>query len=780
METTLHTDDQPVQILLASPEPALEPALKSGLAARGMACQIHQSDPERDLPEDAADRLAEYDLVIACGSTAEQNGWLREKPPPALVLLVAPGEEALAGQALDAGADDYLIQDPADRYLTLLPRVAEAVIRRRSECLARHRAETAMRESEAKYRSMMEAMTDLVYICGPDYRIRYMNPAMIQRLGGDGTGELCYRVLRRRNRPCVECIHGGDQTAPVPTVNSCALRDGRNYHVSASPIPHPDGSVSRMMIFRDITDQKEIEQALKSAKEAAEAADRSKSEFLANISHEIRTPINVVIGMLDLAMNTQLSPGQQEYLSSAKAAADSLLELLSDVLDFSRLDAGHFSLEPRDFYLKDFMETTLRPFFLRAEQKGLILEWAIDSAVPELLRTDPVGLGQILSNLLHNAVKFTESGRIRVDCQAPDPDYLRFCVSDTGPGIPPEQVETIFDKFTQGDSSSTRAHGGTGLGTTIAKQTAELMGGRIWVESQPGQGSVFHFTVKIEPPQGEPERAFSAFSQQISPSRTPLRILLAEDNPLNVKLVTALLELRGHAVMVAADGKAALACFVQQNFDLILMDVQMPVMDGLEAAQRIRQHEAKHQKAPTPIVALTAHALKWDRERCLAAGMNDYLTKPIRKERFFQVIEKAAAPSQMASDQEPPPADKDPQVFNAETVLDIVGGDPALVRQLVQIFLDNLPDILEKIKASIEQADMDSLRFSAHSLKGMSLNLAAKQVADAALALEKIGKNGQNESAAPAFARLTGEIDRLKSALDAFVREGKDGISDLG
>ena len=398
----------------------------------------------------------------------------------------------------------------------------------------------------------------------------------------------------------------------------------------------------------------EIERLLKEAQQAS----RSKSEFLANVSHEIRTPMNGIIGMTDMVLATPLSGEQRDYLETARLSANSLLTILNDVLDFSKIEAGRMELNPIEFALRQNVEETARIFAVAVNEKKLKLEIAVADNVPDRVVGDPDRLRQVLVNLIGNAIKFTSEGGVRLAIDVASDEQqsatLHFAVSDTGIGIPADKQELIFESFRQADGSTTRKFGGTGLGLAICVRLVGMMGGSIRVESGPGKGSTFHFTCRFgvsrHTGDAQPTDSISlrnmlaavGTGESVSEPRPKLYVLVAEDNPINQRLVSRLLEKRGHKVALAASGREALAWFDRDRFDLIVMDVQMPEMDGLEVTAIIRARE-RETGGYTPIVALTAHTMKGDRERCLEAGMDNYINKPIDAVKFLEVVESTAA-----------------------------------------------------------------------------------------------------------------------------------------
>ena len=808
--------------------------------------------------------------------------------------------------------------------------------------------EVSAREKSLKqqFKLLLDSTAEAIYGVDPEGDCMFCNPACLRLLGYDSADDLLGRNMhnlihhtRRDGSPC----QFGDSRI------SQATREGKGTHVDDEVLWRSDGTsfsaeywsnpmhqngkpIGTVVTFIDISERKRIEAALLQAKESAEAANLVKSEFLANMSHEIRTPMNGILGMTELALDTELSTEQREYLEAVNMSAQGLLKVINDILDFSKIEAGKLELELIDFDLRDTLDDTLKTLTFRAHEKGLELAYEVPPDVPDRLQGDPTRLRQVLVNLVGNAIKFTERGEVVVtvrkeesgaktqqsegvsagngtadSCPRPPAScLLRFSVADTGIGIPPEKQRLIFEPFSQADGSTTRRFGGTGLGLTISSQLIEMMGGRIGLESVEGQGSTFHFSIPFRIQTGcstsrilriplklkdvpilvvddnatnrrilvdtlthwqltptavdggvaalkalhnavisgqpfrlilldamMPEMDGFALAEQInqhpeydnatimmltsvnrsgdaarcrelglvdylikpipqtellrailraltisferdSPSAPDashpapgfakgLHVLVAEDNVVNQRVATRMLQKQGHDVVVATNGKEALAALRQAPFDLVLMDVQMPEMGGFEATGIIRAQEMGTGRR-LPIIAMTAHAMKGDLQRCLEAGMDGYLAKPVQATELQQAIEALFSDSpdagSMGADIAPAGA-----VLDQAELLARVDGDRAFLQELAECFLKESPRLLAAIRDAIIGGDAQELGRAAHTLKGSVSNFCAPAAFDAAHNLEMLGGNGDLTGADEAFALLEQTVQRLQSSL---------------
>ncbi len=687
-------------------------------------------------------------------------------------------------------------------------------------------AEAAVRESEAKFRQLADAMPQIVWTARPDGRPDYYNERWYAFTGlcrGSAEDDACDAGT---GQAWTQILHADDVTRCLRAW-STAIRTGTPYEIEyrflnrksggyrwhlgrAVPIRDDRGTVRRWIgTCTDIHDQKTAEaevralngaleqrvaartaqlceatEALRQAKETAEAASRAKSDFLAAMSHEVRTPIHGILGMVELALDTDLSPRQREYLETARSSSQALLAILNDILDFSKIEAGKLALDPTTFELRTALADILRPLAARARQKGLRFAWRIAADVPAVVVADAGRLRQVLVNLVGNAVKFTESGEVIVGvglgvgtaAAGPGAAVLRITVSDTGIGIAPGKLAAVFEPFIQADGSTTRHYGGTGLGLSIAARLARLMGGRLWAESTPGRGSTFFCTLRCGTAAALPHAPAPADAPddaEAPPPGRPLHVLLVDDNRVNQRVAAAMLERRGHTVTLADNGAAALAALQGTPFDLVLMDVQMPGMDGLQATAEWRRREHGTGRR-VPIIALTAHAMKGDRERCLAAGMDAYLSKPFRPQDLWRAVAAAATPAAVVRPAAPAVAADlaSAAVTSVGTALDVrglmqrIGGAVPLLSEILGLFHDDAPRLMGDMRDALAAGDAGRLARAAHALKGMLGNLSAAPAHRAAARLEERARGGDLAAAAAAFSSLEAELKRLDAAID--------------
>jgi PAS domain S-box-containing protein len=669
---------------------------------------------------------------------------------------------------------------------------------------ARKRAEEEARESSELVRLLLDSIPEAVYGIDTQGRCTFCNPCCLRLLG--------YREdvdLHGKNMHAL-MHHTREDGTPYP-VEEChiyeAFRRGQGTHIDDEILWRRDGTsfsaeywshplyrrgkvIGTVVTFVDITERKRVEQVLREAKEAAEDANRAKSQFLANMSHEIRTPMNGVIGVAGLLLDTELTPEQRQYAGIVRTSGEALLMVINDILDFSKIEARKLTLETTDFDLRTVLEDAVAVLAIKASEKGLALACEIEPGTPSLLRGDAGRVRQVLVNLLGNAVKFTAQGAVAAsvrlemgeECSA----TLRFTVTDTGVGFRQDRAAALFEPFVQADGSSTRRYGGTGLGLTISKQLVEMMGGRIGVESEEGKGSTFWFTAvfkrqsekQLQPsvPMGA-ERSGVAGAAPVNPAvprsgsvpaKRPARILLAEDNLTNQAVAKAMLSKLGYSADLVANGVEALHALRQADYDLVLMDCEMPEMDGYEATRRIRQRRAGTRTPHIPIIAITADAMSGDREKCLQAGMSDYLAKPVELPKLADVIEKWLQPP--AGGEVSPPASQLPAkteaVFNQEDLLARLMGDKGLVGQVIAGFLDDAPRQLRSLKKMLEEGDADGARRQAHTLKGAAATMSAEALRALCSEAQDAAESRELSRALALLPRLQEQFELLKTTLN--------------
>jgi len=503
---------------------------------------------------------------------------------------------------------------------------------------------------------------------------------------------------------------------------------------------------------------------LEKAMDDALAANKAKTEFLANMSHELRTPMNGFLGMIELVLDSPLQQDQREQLITAQRSAHALLSILNDILDLSKIESGRMQLESVPFSLRTHMRECVRPHQVRAQQNSVELRLRMDERLPEMVAGDPLRLRQILNNLLSNAVKFTSAGHIDVQVSAepgetPSSTVVEIAVRDTGAGIPKDKLPQIFEKFTQADGSISRRFGGSGLGLAITKHLVDLFQGSIKVTSEFGKGSEFlvRLSLKLAATGQLPVAIGAQPTLAVTESSNAL-ILIVEDNLVNQKVIKGLLQRKGYRFETAGDGSQALAMLDHNRFNAILMDVQMPVMDGLEATRRIR---AMERWRAIPIIAMTAHAMNGDQERCLAAGMDAYLSKPVNSGDLFRILE-----SYLQGERAPRPV---PAVPVLESIPidprlhdDVCAGAPGLVGDIVKLFLQLAPERMEKLQTALLAGECDAVAAEAGLIHQSAQRISASPVADRARRIVEAADRRDHAAMRHSLLLLRSELERLK------------------
>jgi len=553
----------------------------------------------------------------------------------------------------------------------------------------------------------------------------------------------------------------------------------------AFPVRDESGAIYRVVgLAEDVTETRKLEDDLRRAMEAAERASMTKSEFLANMSHEIRTPMNAIVGMTGLLLEGALTGEQRELLMDVESASQSLLAIINDILDFSKIEAGKVDLKVETFDLWTTVNATVRTLAVSAERKGLELTLTIDPSTPRMIQTDPGRLRQVLVNLVGNAIKFTPSGCVAVrvwrgpgtisDENGACFATVNISVEDTGIGIHEDKLGVIFDTFTQGDLTTTKSYGGTGLGLAICKRLVDLMGGSILAESILGRGSRFSFSILAELMAGEIQRSTAPEQPDPIICLKPLAILLAEDNELNQRFAVRFLGSRGHTVRAVSNGQQVLEALASETFDLVLMDVSMPVMDGIEATVAVRAHDGSAFDPTIPIVAVTAHAVKGDRERFLQAGMNAYLSKPLDLDDFERTVLEVTC--ERTGQPRSRPAEED---LSSDEPFDIpmqeqrFAGMQEFLPELLDLFKKNAPACVEKIQSAMASEDLREASKGAHTLKGMAAVVCAMGVSRTAARMEEAARDGRFAASRELLTVLETKLNRALAELDG----SKDGTA---
>jgi len=652
----------------------------------------------------------------------------------------------------------------------------------------RKQSENFLKESERRFRDMLENVHLVSVMLDREGNMIFCNDFLLKLTGWqreEVVGQSWFDMFIPNGQGVREIFarHITEKTAMSHFENDILTRAGELRHISWNNTNLYDiqgNLIGSASIGEDITERKRAEQELQKAKESAEAATRAKSEFLANMSHEIRTPLNAIIGFSRIVSDKEvgeLNKTQSEYLENVVKSSEHLLSLINDILDFSKIEAGKLELENTDFNLTETVEEVVNLLRFKAEEKNILLTSHIDADVPAYLRGDPTRLRQILLNLLNNAVKFTPKGEVRITvqnskCKMQNDNFalctLHFELSDTGIGIPKNRLDCLFQAFSQADTSTTRRFGGTGLGLAISKSLVEKMNGQIGVESVEGKGSTFWFTaefeksVKCDVLSVMKEDNLNTFHLT---HNTSLRILIVEDNEFNQKLALHILKKLGFEADVANNGREAIRALQTVAYDLVLMDIQMPVMDGLDAAKFIRNPQSEVLNPDVPIIAMTAHAMQSDRDQCSEAGMNDYISKPICSDELLRIIRNQLSGMKIGQSAPVRKVESERKIFDKAEFLNRIGGSEAFCKELLEAFVQYFPVIFEKLTSALNTNDAKAARLHTHSFKGMSMQISAHKLADLSAEMEKYAADGDFDNVRSLMDRLDEEFESLKTEL---------------
>ena len=711
-----------------------------------------------------------YDLVNAEDHPTLGKAWERHK---------AGHVESFEARLLSAdGSEVYALAVGTPRYKDGDFAGTIGVVTNLTE---RRQIEEALQESEARTRLIVETALDAVVTMDMEGLITGWND-QAEKVFGWSSDEIVGQrmsatIIPHQYRQAHEDGMGHyRRTGEGPVLNqrieiTALHRDGHEFPVELAITPVQIGGRTSFSAFiRDISERKLAEQSLQEAKELAEEAADAKAAFLASMSHEIRTPLNAVIGLTGLLLGTELNERQEEYVETVRTSGQTLLALINNILDFSKFEAGKLELEERPFIMSDFLRATVDLLENEAQRKGLYLDWRISDGMPAAFVGDVTRLRQVLVNLLSNAVKFTDQGGADIQVNGipteNDRYHLHFMVKDSGIGIPEDRIDQLFEAFSQLDASVTRRYGGTGLGLAISRELVDMMGGRIWVESQAGSGSTFQFTVTL--PIAEEEQMLAEEEDLLEidnlGSERPLSILLAEDDAVNQMVALHMLEKLGYRADVAADGLEALDALRRQHYDVVLMDHQMPEMDGVTATGRIREEWAQNDQPW--IIAMTADALEGDRERFLEAGMDDYVAKPI----MFNELTSALARSLPGGDPGAGSADTpyDDSAADLLEPIDVANfedrlgpGSSAMLLNLASLFVEEAEPLIGSLKQAADDSNWARLESLSHRLSGSSSNISALQFAAACQRLRQQAKNQNQEGVEATIAEVEQEYDRI-------------------